>query len=167
MFFAWAFSELRALEELDVFDLRLLAAIQAKGDMTQAELSEIVHLSPTQCARRLQRLRTDGYVRDIVAILDPERLGINIIAHTLVGLRNHDDETGKAFRAFIDAADEVVECWSQTGDADYLLKIMVKDLGELASLIERLITAVGGFASLRSFVALKAIKRTTTVPIRA
>ena len=80
-----------------------------------------------------------------------------------MGLRNHDDETGKAFRAFVDTADEVVECWSQTGDADYLLKIMVKDLGELASLIERLITAVGGFASLRfaPLSLLKAIKRTT------
>lgn len=153
------------MEELDVFDLRLLAAIQQKGDMTQAELSEKVHLSPTQCARRLQRLRTDGYVRDIVAILDPERLGINIIAHTLVGLRNHDDETARAFRAFVDNAEQIVECWSQTGDADYLLKIMVRDLGELAALIERLIAAIGGFASLRSFVALKAIKRTTTVPL--
>lgn len=154
------------MDELDVFDLRLLAAIQEKGDMTQAELSEKVHLSPTQCARRLQRLRNDGYVRDIVAILDPERLGINIIAHTLVGLRNHDDETGKAFRAFVDEADEIVECWSQTGDADYLLKIMVRDLGELAALIERLIASIGGFASLRSFVALKAIKRKTTVPLK-
>jgi len=166
MFLAERLTEFPALDELDVFDLRLLAAIQAKGDMTQAELSEKVHLSPTQCARRLQRLRNDGYVRDIVAILDPERLGINIIAHTLVGLRNHDDETGKAFRAFVDEADEIVECWSQTGDADYLLKIMVHDLGELAALIERLIASIGGFASLRSFVALKAIKRTTTVPLK-
>lgn len=155
------------MTDLDAFDLRLLAAVQRDGDLTHAELAERVHLSPTQCARRLHRLRAEGYLRKMVAILDPGRLGLAVMAHTLVGLRSHDAATNAAFRDFVFRAEEVVECWSQTGDADFLMKILVRDLAHLADFIDRLIAATGGLATLRSSIVLRELKSTTEIPLFA
>jgi DNA-binding Lrp family transcriptional regulator len=154
------------MSDLDGFDMRILAAIQTRGDISHVELSEAVHLSPTQCARRLQRLRAEGYVRGVVALLDPEKLGFSVTAHTLVQLRSHDEPTNHAFRRFVADADEIVGCWSQTGDVDYLLRIVVRDLGHLADLIERIEAVTGGVASLRSSIVLKEFKSSTALPLK-
>jgi DNA-binding Lrp family transcriptional regulator len=153
------------MAELDSFDMRILAAMQARGDISNVELAEAVLLSPTQCARRLQRLRAEGYIRSVVALLDPVRLGFGVTAHTLVQLRSHDEPTNTAFRRFVTETDEIVGCWSQTGDVDYLLRIVVRDLSHLADLIERLEAVTGGVASLRSSIVLREFKQSTALPL--
>lgn len=151
---------------LDQFDIRLLAAIQVSSEMTQAELSERVNLSPTQCARRLERLRREGYIRGAVAILDAERLGFRVIAHTQVSLRAHTADGNALFHQFIDRSPEILECYSQTGEADFLLKIVTRDLDHLSALLERMIQSTGGLASVTSSIVLRTIKRTTALPLQ-
>jgi DNA-binding Lrp family transcriptional regulator len=151
--------------QLDGFDLRILAAVQQRGDISHVDLAERVHLSPTQCARRLERLKEQGYIRQIVAILDPELVGLTVVAHSLVSLRSHDEAANAAFRKFILGASEVVECYSQTGDADFLMKVMTRDLPHLSDFVDRLIAAAGGLASLRSSIVLKTVKKTTELPL--
>lgn len=153
------------MEPLDSFDMRILAAMQNRGDITNVELAEVVRLSATQVARRLQRLRTEGYIRGVVAVLDPALLGFGVTSHTLVRLRSHDDATNQAFRRFVADSDEIVGCWSQTGEVDYLLRIVVRDLGHLADLIERIEAVTGGVASLRSSIVLREFKHTTALPL--
>jgi len=144
---------------LDQFDERLLAVLQVQGDLTQAQLAERVHLSPTQCARRISRLRQEGYIQGYCAIVDHKKLGFSILSHTLVTVRSHDETANSAFRAFVQGSPEVIECYTQTGDADYLLKVLCRDLDDLSDFLERLVKATGGVASVRSSVALQQIKR--------
>ncbi len=155
------------MSDLDAFDLKILAALQRQGDLSHVQLATLVHLSATQCARRLQRLRAEGHIRRVVAILDPARMGVGVMAHTMVGLRSHDAAANAAFRDFVSRADEVVECWSQTGDADFLMKILVRDLAHLSDVLDRLIAVTGGLASLRSSIVLKELKATTEIPLFA
>lgn len=152
--------------QLDRFDLRLLAALQERGDISHVELSERVHLSPTQCSRRLERLRQQGYIQKIVAILNPELMGLDVVVHILVSLRSHTENGNAHFHKFIVDSPEVIECYSQTGDADFLMKIMTRDLVHLSEFLDRLIAAAGGLASVRSSVVLKTIKKTTELPLQ-
>ena len=143
---------------MDEFDIRILRAIQRSGDLTQAQLAEKVHLSASQCARRLERLRCEGYIGHTVTLLDREKLGLTVLAHLLISLREHQREQNEAFRRFVMDAPEVLECHMQSGEIDLLLKVAVRDLDALADFIDRLIGVTGGLAALRSSIVLRSIK---------
>ncbi len=151
---------------LDEFDKRLLRAVQRDGSLTHAQLAEVVHLSPSQCARRLERLRKDGYLAQTVTLLDRERLGLHVLAHVMVSVRSHDHSANEAFYAFVRDAPEVLECFAQTGDIDLLLRVAVGGLEELADFIDRLIESTGGVAALKSCIVLRAIKTTNQLMVR-
>lgn len=150
---------------MDAYDQRILRSIQEAADRTHAELAERVHLSPSQCARRLDRLRAAGYIERTVAILNRERLGLDVLAHVLISLQAHESAQNDAFRRFIDDAPEVLECYMQSGDADLLLKVAVLDLEALASFIDCLIKVSGGLAGLRSYIVLRPLKTGNRYPV--
>lgn len=150
---------------LDIFDIRLLSAIQRDASLSNVVLSEEVHLSPSQCARRLERLRQEGYISGVVASLNPAKLGLNVIAHSLVSLRAHGADSNRALEQFLRESPEVLECYAQTGDADLLMKIVVEDLARLAAFLDRLVVATGGLAILRSSVVLKVLKQSSSFPL--
>ncbi len=150
---------------MDVYDKRILASVQERADLTHAELAERVHLSPSQCARRLERLRAAGYIERTVAILNRERLGLDVLAHVLISLQVHEGVRNDAFRHFIDEAPEVLECYMQSGDADLLMKVAVPTLEALAAFIDRLIGLSGGLATLRSYIVLRSLKTGNRYPI--
>jgi Lrp/AsnC family leucine-responsive transcriptional regulator len=154
------------VQALDQFDIRLLAAIQRNAELTQTELSQVVNLSAAQCSRRLDRLRSEGLIQNVVAILNPEKLGFTVVAHTLVSLRAHTDEGNTQLHRFIEAAPEILECYSQTGDADFLMKIMASDLDHLSVFLERMIKASGGLASVTSSIVLRTLKKSTELPLQ-
>ena len=155
-----------SLSSLDPFDIKLLAAIQKNAELTQIELSQMVNLSPAQCSRRLDRLRGDGLVQNVVAILNPKKLGFAVVAHTLVSLRSHTDEGNAQLHRFIETAPEILECYSQTGDADFLMKIVARDLDHLSVFLERMIKVTGGLASVTSSIVLKTLKKSTELPLQ-
>lgn len=151
--------------DMDAYDQRILTSIQEAADLTHAELAERVHLSPSQCARRLDRLRAGGYIERTVAVLNRERLGLSVLAHVLISLRAHDVAQNEAFRRFIIEAPEVLESYMQSGDADLILKVAVPDLEALADFIDRLIRVSGGLAALRSYIVLRSIKTDGVYPV--
>lgn len=153
--------------DLDAYDLRLLRAIQREASLTHAKLAESVHLSASQCARRLDRLRADGYVERAVTMLSRERLGLSVLAHVLVSLREHTRERNDAFQRFVLETPEVLECYMQSGEVDLILKVAVRDLAALADFIDRLISVTGGVTALKSSIVLRAIKATTEMPVDA
>ena len=150
---------------MDIFDQRILESVQERADLTHAELADRVHLSPSQCARRLGRLRDEGYIERTVAVLDRKRLGIDVLAHVLISLQAHEGSRNDAFKAFVDDAPEVLECYMQSGDADMLMKVAVTNLEALAGFIDRLIAVSGGLATLRSYIVLRPIKTGNRYPI--
>lgn len=149
---------------LDDFDRRILAALQIKGDLTQEELADRVHLSRSQCSRRVARLREEGVIDRVVAVLRPEAVGLSLKAYVTVSLRSHADEHTSAFNAFVMATPEVLECCMLTGHADYLLRVWTVDLGAFDAFVHKLLQNPG-VATVRSSIVLRDIKQTNALPL--
>ncbi|HZX81049.1 MAG TPA: Lrp/AsnC family transcriptional regulator [Lysobacter sp.] len=151
--------------DLDRIDLLLLAALQQDGRLTNAELAERVHLSPSACLRRVQRLERDGVIAGYAAQVDPERLGLGLQAFVRVQLARHDASTVEAFSTFVGQWEEVVACHALTGDMDYLLQVAVRDLEHFSRfLLDRLLNQAG-VADVNSSFVLRTVKAFRGMPL--
>ncbi len=153
------------LNELDAFDFKLLAALQADGRLTNAELGEKVGLSASQCSRRRIRLETSGIIAGYRAQLDAERLGFGLTALVQVSLAAHSKENAAQFRAFLGGLDEIQEAYSLTGESDYLLKIVVPTLSDLSRIINDTILPNPIIAHIKSSIILDTLKNTHRIPL--
>jgi Lrp/AsnC family transcriptional regulator, leucine-responsive regulatory protein len=150
---------------LDRIDLQLLAALQGDGRLTNAELAERVHLSPSACLRRVQRLERDGLIAGYAARVDPERLGLGLQAFVRVQLARHDAAAIGAFTGFVQQWDEVIACHALTGDMDYLLHVAVRDLEHFSRfLLDRLLNDAG-VADVNSSFVLRTVKAFRGFPL--
>ena len=144
--------------DLDRTDLLLLAELQRAGRQTNAELAERVHLSPSACLRRVQRLEREGVIAGYRAELDPERLGLGLQAFVRVQLARHDADAVAAFAAFVNEWEEVVACHALTGDMDYPVHVVVRDLDHFSRfLLDRLLNQAG-VADVNSSFVLRTVK---------
>jgi len=151
--------------ELDRTDLLLLGELQRGGRLTNAELAERVHLSPSACLRRVQRLEREGVIAGYRAEVDPERLGLGLQAFVRVQLARHDADAIAAFSTAVDQWDEVVACHALTGDMDYLLQIVVRDLEHFSRfLLDRLLNQAG-VADVNSSFVLRTVKAFRGLPL--
>lgn len=150
---------------LDEFDLRLLAALQQNGRLTNQELSEKVGLSASQCSRRRAALEHAGVIQGYQARLDAEALGISVIAFVRVALASHSEDNAHRFRDIIERAEEVQEAYAITGESDYLLKAVLPDLTALSRLVNDVLLHCGLVASVRSSIALDRLKDTGRLPL--
>ena len=151
--------------DLDRTDLQLLAALQSDGRLTNAELAERVHLSPSACLRRVQRLQRDGVVAGYAARVDPERLGLGLQAFVRVQLARHDAAAIAAFTGLVEQWDEVIACHALTGDMDYLLHVAVRDLEHFSRfLLDRLLNDAG-VADVNSSFVLRTVKAFRGFPL--
>ena len=150
---------------LDRTDLVLLAELQRAGRGTNAELAERVHLSPSACLRRVQRLEREGVITGYRAEVDPERIGIGLQAFVRVQLARHDAEAVAAFGRFVNEWDEVVACHALTGDMDYLVQVAVSDLEHFSRfLLDRLLNQAG-VADVNSSFVLRTVKPFRGLPV--
>jgi Lrp/AsnC family leucine-responsive transcriptional regulator len=152
--------------DLDTFDSRILDVWQAQGDIGPVEMSAIVHLSASQCSRRMQQLRAAGYVARVAAVLDAGKLGLGVSAYVLITLRSHEPDWLEKFNARIAAMDEVIECQALTGAADLLLKVVTRDLASFNTLLTRELLTAPEVATARSSIVLENLKSTTNLPVR-
>ena len=150
--------------DLDRTDL-LLAALQRGVRLTNAELAERVHLSPSACLRRVQRLEREGVIAGYRAEVDPERLGLGLQAFVRVQLRHHEAAAVAAFGEFVNAWDEVVTCHALTGDMDYLLHVVVQDLEHFSRFLLDRLLAQAGVADVNSSFVLRTVKAFKGMPL--
>src|SRR5689334_25307724 len=113
---------------VDDFDLKILAALQDDGRLTNQQLADLVGLSASQCSRRRMRLEEEKVISGYHADLSGEALGFNLIAFIHITLATHSPDNAKKFRALIGRVDEIQEAYSLTGDADYVLKAVLRNL---------------------------------------
>jgi Lrp/AsnC family leucine-responsive transcriptional regulator len=154
---------------LDGFDLKLLSELQQDGRLTNAELGERVHLSASQVSRRVQRLIDEGFIERFQAVLSRQKLGIGLTVYCLVTLKIHAGDSMQAFHERVRALPEVMECQSLTGEADYVLKIVVADLKRFSDFMSEHLMKAPEVANIRSSVVLESIKETRAyaLPARA
>lgn len=150
---------------LDKFDISLLAALQKNADATNQDLGEHIHLSASQVSRRIQRLRNSGLIRQTVALLQPEALGLGVRAISYVTLSRHGGDEGLAFEREMAAIPEVLDCYAVAGESDYILQIVAADLAALSDSVLRRLTRIKGVANIRSNIVLQRIKSSTELPL--
>lgn len=143
---------------LDLYDLRILAALQHDGRLSNVELGEKVNLSASQASRRVTRLVEEGYIRRFQAVLDPAKVGIGLTAYCLITLKIHSEGGMEDFHRRVKALPEILECQALTGEADYLLKIAVPDLKGFSEFLSENLMRAPEVAAIRSSIVLDSIK---------
>jgi len=149
---------------VDRFDLDLLAELQRDGHATNAALGEKIHLSTSQVSRRIQRLEEAQVITGYTAVLDPETLGLGLVALTQVCL-GHQGQQAEQFEAAIADIPEILECLAVTGEADYVVRIVAPDLASFSDFINQRLLRLPGVASVKSIITLKTVKRTSRLPL--
>lgn len=150
---------------LDETDKRILKVIQRKGRISNAELSEAVHLSASACHRRVQRLEADGYIRDYVALLDARKIGLPTTVFVEIKLSAQADEVLEAFEKAVARVPDVLECHLMAGSADYILKVVAEDTEDFARIHRQHLTRLPGVAQMQSSFALRTVFKTTALPV--
>lgn len=143
---------------MDHFDIAILDALQRDGAMTNAQLSELVGLSASQCSRRRAALERSGVIRRYAAQLDAGRLGLGLRALTRVNLKDHGRSSDAEFARFLETAPEVHAAFSVSGDADVILDIRTRDLAAFADFVHGRLLPLPQVAQVRSEIVLKTLK---------
>jgi Lrp/AsnC family transcriptional regulator, leucine-responsive regulatory protein len=150
---------------LDATDLKILTELQDNAKMTNAELATRVNLSPSPCLTRVRALERAGVIARYVTVVDPLALGLTLNVFIQVRLDRQVEPALDCFERAMAQFPEVMECYLMTGDADYLVRVIVADLQELESFIVKHVSRIEGVANIRSSFALKQIKYRTALPV--
>jgi Lrp/AsnC family transcriptional regulator len=151
--------------DLDDFDRRILRTLQLNANYSMAELGQKVGLSHTPCWRRIKRLEAEGIIKGKVILLDPQKLDLGVTVYAYVTIKSHDEDSLNAFESEIQKVKEVVECYSTSGDRDYVLRVLVRSVENYEKLLKRTIAHLPNIASINSTFALKQVKYTTQLPL--
>jgi len=147
---------------MDKMDKRILQEMQLNGRISNLELAEKVGLSPTPCLRRVKQLEKSGVISRYVTLLDPEVLGYDLLVYVAIEMDRHTPERFSSFETAIKKMDEVLECNIVTGQsADYLLKVLVKDMRDYERFLLDRLTKIEGVSGVHSsFVLRKIVEKT-------
>lgn len=151
--------------KLDKTDLRILKILQSKSNLTTKDLAARVNLSVTPVFERVKKLEKYGYIKNYVAILDAEKLEKNLTVFCSITLREHTREIGDQFVRDIRSLDKVVECYNISGNYDFLLKVLVKDMKGYQSFVLNELGAIKNIGSTQSTFVVGEIKHTYSIPL--
>ena len=150
---------------LDAIDIKILELMQEDASLSTAELAEQVGLSQSPCWRRIQRLREEGYIKAIVAVVDHQRLGFKLQIFAQVKMKGQTEEERDGFYEAIRGVPEILECWTVFGEMDAMLKILAPDVQWYQDFIFKVLLKLPGVVDIRSIVTLSESKSTTVVPL--
>lgn len=150
---------------LDDIDEKILQILQENGRITNADLAKRIELSPPSALQRVRRLERAGYIVGYTALLDPEKLGYPITVWAMMSLTLHQDQPVEKFRESVMLIPEVVECYNVSGEFDFLMKILVADIGAYEALMREKLSRLEGVRQLKSSFVLGVTKHTTHIPI--
>ena len=149
---------------MDAIDIKLLELLQHNAELTIQELSKEVHLSTTPCWKRINQLKSNGYINKTVSLVDRKRVGAKVTAMVSIKVNNHNQERISIFAKTIQDIREVIECYRMSGETDYLLKVVVSDIESYDIFYKNLIEKVQ-FLKVTSNFAIEEIKSTTEIPL--
>jgi Lrp/AsnC family transcriptional regulator len=155
------------MKSLDLFDRKILRELQRNAEISMQDLGDRVGLSHTPCWRRVKRLEQDGVIRKRVTLLDAQslHLAVNVFVH--VTLKNHQENGLSLFEESVQDIAEIVECYSVSGDRDFLLRVVVADVSAYEELLRHTLINLPGVDNLSSTFALRQVKYTTEYPLSA
>jgi len=150
---------------LDRVDRRLLDVLQTEGRLSNVALAERVHLSPSPCLRRLKALEHAGVIAGYRAMLDREAVGLGLTAFVEIKVEGHSEEVAAAMEAAVNAMPQVVSAHIVSGDADFLLEIVVPDLRSYERLLLGSLLKLPGVKDVRTNFAIRTVKAPSPLPL--
>ena len=150
---------------LDAIDRRILAVLQENARVSNVELAESAGVSASPCWRRVRELERTGVISRYVTLVDPAALGLPVSVFIQVSLEKQVESALEIFENAILQRPEVMECYLMTGDADYMLRVVVADLEAYERFLMDHLTRVPAVANIRSSFALKQVKYRTVLPV--
>lgn len=149
---------------LDEASLRILDELQRDSEISNADLAAKIGLSASPCWRRVSDMRSAGILRGSVALVDPLKLGLAVNVFVHVTLAKQDKQSLEVFTKAVSGRPEVMECYLMTGEADFLLRVVIEDLLKYQAFVLDCLTQIPGVANIRSSFALNQVKYTTALP---
>lgn len=151
--------------KLDATDYRILQALQQDAALSSAQVAEMVGVSQSPTWRRVTALEEGGVIRQRVALVDRESVGLHLMVHVLVRLKDQTQATVNAFRDAVRSIDAITHCHMLMGDIDFLLVVVTRDLEAFHLLLRAEISAIPGVSGIDSRVVIEETKSTTGLPL--
>ena len=148
-------------------DMKILAALQHDADISTSDLAAKVNLSQSPCWRRVNKFEESGLIRSRVALLDRQKLGLEVVVFATVNLNQIGKQNLLAFERTVESYPEVVECYTMAGIWDYMLKIVCRDIRHYEDFVRNTLSASDAIRELHSHIAVTEIKNTTELPLVA
>ena len=150
---------------MDSIDRKILLELQEDTTLSLAELAERVCLSPTPCWNRIKRLENQGYIDKRVALINAEKVGLGVSVFVHIKTRHHSSVWLKDFSDTVNAFPEVAECYRMSGEYDYLLRVVTKDIQSFDRFYKKLVNSIDGLSDVTSSFAMEQMKYTTALPL--
>jgi DNA-binding Lrp family transcriptional regulator len=153
-------------DELDVFDLKILEALQKDGRLTNNELAERIALSASQCSRRRSRLEAEGYIQGYQARLNRQKVGLDLLVVISVTLATHNRDNARRFAALVNDLPEVLEAYALTGEMDYHLTVATRGLSGLSRFVNDVLLPHDSVQHVKTSIVLDTLKSFEGLPLR-
>ncbi|MBK6863426.1 MAG: Lrp/AsnC family transcriptional regulator [Ideonella sp.] len=151
--------------QLDSIDRAILTELQRAGRLSNLELAQRVHLSPSACLRRVKALEDSGVIAQYVALINPRAVGRHGVSFTIINLESMNTPQLEAFEAAVRAQPEVLDCFYVAGSNDYLIRFTYRDAEDLERFHAEVLMRLPGVARSNSLLVLRTVKRTTALPV--
>jgi DNA-binding Lrp family transcriptional regulator len=153
------------MDELDRHDVLLLAELQRDARQTVQQLASATGLSSTPCWKRVKEMEAAGIIRGYTALVDRERVGLSLCVLAEVNLTRHNEDDVRRFEQAVAACPQIVSCYATTGQADYVIKVLVPDIKQYEAFLHETAFKLPGVTHVRSSVVLKEVKAETRLPL--
>ena len=153
------------LAQLDAIDVSILEALQGNGRLSNLELSQRVHLSPSACLRRVKHLEESGVIAGYVALLNPKAIGAHGTSFTIVNLETLGGNALDIFEQAVRAEPRILDCYYVAGSNDYLIRFAYQDAEDLERFHTEVLMRLPGVARSNSMLVLRTVKKTTALAL--
>ena len=151
---------------MDYIEYKILTALQNNARLSNLELAKEVGLTPSPCLRRVRSLEEKGIISAYSALINQNKVGLSVNVFVQVSLERQTEDHLEIFEERIKEYNEVMEAYLMTGEADYLLRIVVKDLEKYELFLKENLTRIPGVSSIRSYFSLKQVVKKYSLPSR-
>jgi Lrp/AsnC family leucine-responsive transcriptional regulator len=153
--------------QLDAIDVSILEQLQQDGRLSNLDLSQRVHLSPSACLRRVKQLEESGVIARYVALLNPKAVGALGTSFTIVNLETLGGDALDLFEQAVRAEPRILDCYYVSGSNDYMIRFTYRDAEDLEHFHSEVLMRLPGVARSNSMLVLRTVKRTTALPLSA
>lgn len=153
------------MRDLDKTDLAIMKRLQSDGRLSNSKIAADLSISEAACWRRIKSLEQEGYIQGYQANLDRRKLGFGVIAFVQLTYVEHDTDTTEHFERVIRESEQVLSCHNTTGDADFLLQVVAKDLDDYSRFVEQVLRKLKGVSAISSSLSLREVTSSTRLPM--